>query len=135
MHNAAPLPDWCLKLPALSIRQPWAWLILNAGKNIENRTWQTHFRGWFLIHAAKGCTQNEFDDAMNFACDAGFRTAEPALSELPRGGIVGVAKLGSCTRASESPWFVGDWGFVLDEVRPLPFVPCKGALGFFKPQF
>lgn len=37
------------------------------------------------------------------------------------------------------PWahlilHVGPWGFVLDEVKPLPFQPCKGALGFFTPQ-
>lgn len=32
-------------LPAISIRQPWAWLILNAGKDIENRDWPTNFRG------------------------------------------------------------------------------------------
>lgn len=34
-----------LKLPILSIRQPWAWLIVNGYKDIENRTWPTHFRG------------------------------------------------------------------------------------------
>lgn len=26
---------------ALSIRQPWAWAILHAGKDIENRDWHT----------------------------------------------------------------------------------------------
>lgn len=25
---------------ALSVRQPWAWAIIHAGKDIENRTWQ-----------------------------------------------------------------------------------------------
>lgn len=39
---------------ALSIRQPWASLILKAGKDIENRCWQTKVRGRVLIHAAKG---------------------------------------------------------------------------------
>ncbi|MEI3544750.1 MAG: ASCH domain-containing protein [Alphaproteobacteria bacterium] len=42
-----------LKLPILSIRQPWAWLIVNGYKDIENRTWPTHFRGKVLIHAGK----------------------------------------------------------------------------------
>ena len=50
-----------LRLPALSIRQPWAWMILNAGKDIENRSWQTDYRGRFLIHAAKGMTQDEYE--------------------------------------------------------------------------
>lgn len=40
-------------MKALSIRQPWAWMILHAGKDIENREWPTRFRGRVLIHASK----------------------------------------------------------------------------------
>jgi ASCH domain len=39
-------------MKALSIQQPWAWAIIYAGKNIENRTWNTHFRGTFAVHAS-----------------------------------------------------------------------------------
>ena len=47
-----------LKLPILSIRQPWAWLIVNGYKDIENRTWSTRFRGKVLIHGMKAsCRQ------------------------------------------------------------------------------
>jgi hypothetical protein len=35
----------------LSIRQPWAWLIVNGHKPVENRDWATSFRGPVLIHA------------------------------------------------------------------------------------
>ncbi len=40
---------------ALSISQPWAWLIVNTntypgGKDIENRGWMTHYRGPIAIH-------------------------------------------------------------------------------------
>ena len=44
----------------ISVRQPWAWLIMNAGKDIENRTWRTDVRGRVLIHAAKGVTKDEW---------------------------------------------------------------------------
>jgi hypothetical protein len=123
------------KLPALSIRQPWAWLIVHGGKNIENRNWQTHFRGWFLIHAGKGMTEEEYDDVGEYLCGVGLDEVAvrvPPMRELHRGGIVGMAKLGNCVRGHESPWFCGEWGFVLDEVEPLDFLPCKGALGFFR---
>ena len=33
---------------ALSIRQPWAWLIVNGYKDIENRDWKTHYRGRWM---------------------------------------------------------------------------------------
>jgi hypothetical protein len=54
-------------MKALSIRQPWAWLILHAGKDIENRDWPTRFRGRFLIHAAKGMTRDEYENGRGAA--------------------------------------------------------------------
>ncbi|WP_229215634.1 ASCH domain-containing protein [Duganella sp. CY15W] len=41
-------------MKALSIRQPWAWLIVNGYKDIENRSWSTNVRGKVLVHASKG---------------------------------------------------------------------------------
>lgn len=121
-------------LPALSIRQPWAWLIVNAGKDIENRCWRTNYRGPMLIHAAKGCTREEYDDALDFALDIKGAIQMPDRESIERGGIIGYANLVDCVSASLSPWFVGEWGFVLRNVMPLPFTPCKGSLGFFYPQ-
>ncbi len=128
------------KIPALSIRQPWAWLILHAGKDIENRCWPTKFRGRFLIHAAKGCTMREFMDASDFVHDlliregTGRKHLMPGPKEIDRGGIVGEAEIVDCVRASKSPWYMGDWGFVIRNAKPLPFTACKGALGFFHLQ-
>jgi hypothetical protein len=122
-------------LPALSIRQPWAWLILHGGKRIENRPRRSHYRGIFMLHASLGCTRAEYKRAVWFAHECGFAGRVPLLDELPRGGVVGVARLTDCVEASTSPWFVGEFGYVLDDVRPLPFVPCNGALGFFRPKF
>lgn len=119
----------------LSIRQPWAWLILHAGKDIENRHWPTRFRGRFLIHASKGVTRAEHEDAADFALlSCGWKGAMPEWKDYPLGGVVGEAEIVDCVRQSASPWFVGDFGFVLRNARPLPFRPLKGALGFFKDQ-
>jgi hypothetical protein len=115
----------------LSIRQPWAWLIVNGWKNIENREWPTRFRGRFLVHASKGMTRGEYDACRLFM--AGFTSMDlPPMEALERGGIVGEAVLLDCVRRHDSEWFCGPWGFVLDEARPLPFEPLKGALGFFR---
>lgn len=130
-------------MKALSIRQPWAWMILHAGKDIENRCWPTRFRGRILIHAAKGCTKDEYEDALWFAGDYEARrvaathlpgspmVSVPELKDLPRGGIVGEVEIVDCVRESDSGWFVGPVGFVMANARPRPFHPCKGALGFF----
>jgi len=123
-------------MKALSIRQPWAWLIIHAGKDIENRTWSTNFRGWFLVHASKGMTHDEYEDVAYFLEEdiPDHRIILPPFEKLERGGIVGMAKLGNCVTGSDSPWFAGPYGFALDEVRELPFRECKGALGFFDVQ-
>lgn len=122
-------------LPCLSIRQPWAWLILHGGKDIENRNWPTKRRGRVLVHAAKGMTQAEWEVA--WECAGGTGASPKAFAAglttktIERGGIVGSVEIVDCVESSRSRWFFGDYGFVLRDPRPLPFVPWKGALGFF----
>lgn len=116
---------------ALSIRQPWAWLILHAGKDIENRDWPTDRRGRFLIHAGKGMTQNEYINAALTLRDVRQDIELPPFEQLERGGIVGSVELVDCVVQWPSPWFFGDYGFVLRNPQPGPFVPFKGQLGFF----
>ena len=69
-------------MKALSIRQPWAWMILYAGKDIENREWPTRFRGRVLIHASKGMTHDEWEDAWEFAHGSGASPAAVAEQEI-----------------------------------------------------
>ena len=40
-------------MKTLSLKQPWAELILQGKKKIELRKWNTNLRGEFLIHASK----------------------------------------------------------------------------------
>ena len=118
-------------IPALSIRQPWAWLILHAGKDIENRDWSTPRRGRFLIHASKGMTQDEYINAAYTLRDVRQDIELPPFDQLERGGIVGEAEIVDCVTESTSPWFFGDYGFLIRNARPLPFTQYKGQLGFF----
>lgn len=125
---------------AISIRQPWAWLILHAGKDIENRIWPTKVRGRVFIHASKEMTKDEYRVAAAFLA-SGDPPLRAALDQLPafdadalqRGGIVGEVEIVDCVNTSASPWFVGGWGFVLRHAKPLPFRACPGRLGFFQP--
>ena len=115
-------------MKALSIRQPYAWLIANGHKDIENRTWPTHFRGRVLIHAGVTYPKRDYaDDLESFTRQYG---AYPERQSMI-GGIVGVATIVDCVSQSDSPWFYGPYGFVLVDAKPLPLVPCKGVLGFF----
>jgi hypothetical protein len=128
---------------ALSIRQPWAWLIVEGFKDIENRTWPTRFRGRVLIHAGKTMTRADYEACAIFwqGCELSeevaynlmgkFPTFEMLQSEL--GGIVGEAEITGCVTESPSPWFVGEYGFVIKNAKRTPFRKSKGALGFYNP--
>ncbi len=125
---------------ALSVRQPWAWLIMHAGKDIENRCWQCWYRGRLLIHAAKGCTRDEYEDGIDYAARvlgaiAFGKLYVPGWKEMDRGCLVGIATVTDCTPyPNGSRWFEGPYGIVLDRVRPFAEpIPCKGALGLFRP--
>lgn len=122
-------------MKALSIRQPWAWLIVQGYKDIENRTWRTNFRGRVLVHASKGMTQAEYDDACVTAHYAGMDVEKfPQPVYLDRGGIVGAVTITDCIAPENrrSDWHMGgSFGFKLDAAIPFPFVECKGRLGFF----
>lgn len=124
---------------ALSIRQPWAWLIVNGFKDVENRTWPTNFRGPVLIHAGKTMTKAEYEACVLFIAPiervGNWRLPAFDVLKAQCGGIVGQARITGCVTESNSPWFVGEYGFTLCEALPLEFEPCKGALGFFKPNF
>lgn len=132
-----------MTIKALSIRQPWAWLIVEGFKDIENRTWPTHFRGRVLIHAGKTMTRSDYNACAIFwqCCNLTEEIAYNLMGKFPRfetlkselGGIVGEAEITDCVTASQSPWFVGEYGFVIKNAKRIPFQPCKGALGFFTP--
>ena len=115
---------------ALSIRQPWAWLIVNGHKPVENRDWESLYRGPLLIHAAKGGSLRDYCDAAEQVAEL-FDITVPEIDQIERGGVVGMARLTGCVRELDSQWFTGPFGFLLADARPLPFTPMKGALGFF----
>ncbi|WP_264309292.1 ASCH domain-containing protein [Pseudomonas putida] len=116
-------------MKALSIRQPWAWLIIHGCKDIENRTWHTKFRGRFQVHAAQGMTRSEFTRALQFCAERGLQI--PDREQMLRGGIIGSVELVDSLNTSDSPWYLGKKGVLLRDPEPLPFAPMKGRLGFF----
>lgn len=120
-------------MKALSIKQPWAWLIVRGLKDIENRQWLTNYRGDILIHASK-----TYDDRFDTAWAESIIKADmPPVSffDQLRGGIVGAATITDCVRSHPSPWFFGPQGFVLDKATPLPFFPCRGFPGIFDTEY
>ncbi len=118
-------------IPALTVRQPWAWVIFT-GKDIENRTWATSYRGPLAIHAGKGMTRAEYASAATWIRHHVGREI-PAMETLTRGAVLGTVELLDCVTESDSPWFDGSgYGWQLASPRLLPEpVPATGAQGLW----
>ena len=122
--------------PVISIRQPWAWAILNAGKDVENRTWclpRQYVNTPVLIHAGK----NVDKDAVDFlACIGLMMFEQPMPDTYQTGGIVGALIFqGEGTNRFSSWREEGLNHWAIERAWPVPFHPCKGQLGFFRVDY
>ena len=120
-------------MKALSIRQPWAELIIQGCKTIELRTWTTHHRGRLAVHAAQTVEE----------ADCPVHGLDPVA--LPRGALVGTVEVVEVTPLDEALWaalraqhlgqgpFPGPWyGWRLADPQRLPQpIPLTGRMGLF----
>lgn len=134
---------------AITVRQPWAWAIVHAGKNVENRTRNIAgaYRGPVAIHAGLALDEGAIDDftlrrAWHLAGMPTMPSTTPGIALpwlrhwnieddeqwLPTGAVIGVAELvevhrchiGNTDAPACSPWATaGDYHLVLADARPL----------------
>ncbi len=129
---------------AVSVQQPWAWLIVNGFKDVENRTWPlppAYVGRRVLVHASQRPRFNLAEARglleeihARYGLRGGLRFPEVGRQT---GGIVGMVRLVGCDQGHRvSPWAEsGQWHWQLSEAAPLPFMPCKGRLGFFRVDY
>lgn len=77
-------------MKVLTIKQPWATLIMQGDKRFEFRSWQTKYRGDLLIHAGKGIDK----EAMK-------RLAKYIPKDMPSGKILGKVTLVDCIKCDD----------------------------------
>ena len=120
----------------LSIKQPWAWAVVNGYKPVENL--DTNFvgswRGPLLIHTGKIAEGRESWYAVRQLLEESGEDPDalPEMGTLPLGGIVGRAELIDVVTFHPSIWFTGRFGLVLDNARPEKLRPYRGMLGLFE---
>lgn len=109
-------------MKAISIKQPWAWHIIHGTKDIENRKWNTKYRGRVLIQASM---------TVDIRAPKKLFEAIPP-GQMKKGGIIGSVEIVDVVRESDSKWFDGPYGYVLRDPRPTPFLKYSGQLKFFE---
>ena len=135
------------EMRVMTVKQPWAWAIVEGGKDVENRVRNIagEYRGLVAIHAGLGWSeQGSYDwevrratrsvelgyqagDSQTWAADS----VEPEDPRFTRGAIIGVADLVGVNKLSASKWALQDhWHLELANpvtlAKPIPFT---GALG------
>jgi len=103
----------------LTVRQPWAHLIIDGTKTVENRTWKTDYRGPIAIHAAAS------------VCRETIEQFELDPDELHFGAVIGIVELADIVTQHRSPFFTGPFGWVLKKPRAMRPVPMRGQLKLF----
>ena len=132
-------------IPALSLRQPWAWAILHAGKRIENRTWATKYRGRIRLHAAKTWDDAGYAELLRMGLQP-----PPRLHMVGRqlGFYVGEVTVVDCWSLDDmnrdgdpdfedqqEPWIFGPICWVLkDPIAYSTPVPGRGFPGLYYPE-
>lgn len=120
---------------ALSIRQPWAWAVVAGFKRIENRSAGSIRSGGMIcrriaVHAAAGLKQAEYDWGAWRLGEHGVACPRPEA--LVRGAIIGAVDVVDIVSESDSEWFGGQMGLVLENAQMCDPVPSGGALGYFR---
>jgi hypothetical protein len=127
-------------MKALSVRQPWAWAIIYAGKDIENRSENMASRlrkaigQTIYIHAGKTVDMDGMKGLVNMGL---WERLEDFLGkgnniDEMNGGIVGTVRIVDVVTKHRSKWFTGPCGIVLADPKPVKFQPGKGQLGLFE---
>ena len=112
-------------MKALSTKQPYAYMLAAGHQTVDNRSWSTDFRGRFYIHASLASVPLAEYQRIRRRLDkiiiadggnpyiGGF--AESFYMRQFLGVIVGEATLVDVVTESDSPWFTGPFGFVLED--------------------
>jgi hypothetical protein len=114
MNTKPPASE--MRVPALTVCQPWGWAIIHGPKRWENRVWQTAYRGPLVIHA--GISLAWMDQGAAFL--AGQNLALP--DRLTFGAALGLVDLVDCVPVAETagdPFASGPWCWRLENPRPL----------------
>lgn len=76
-------------MKALTIKQPWATLIMQGDKRFEFRSWQTKYRGELLIHAGKTIDKEAMERLKKYL---------PEI--IPTGAILGKVNIVDCVKVT-----------------------------------
>ena len=145
-------------MKCLSLTNPFGPLIVLGKKSVETRGWKTHWRGQLAIHASKGFPgeAKRFCESRMVCQALGWQECPSPLTQewlddmkhkikaLPLGCVIGTVNLVDCVRVESireklpeqelafGNYDDGRYAWILEDPKPLPHIPAKGALGLWE---
>ena len=117
-------------MKALSLKQPFAELILQEKKKIELRKWNTKFRGEFLIHASKIPDKKAMKEFGFDILTCGYIVGKAKLINVKKYKTKKEHDKDKNLHLASNSW--GNYGFILKDVKRINKIPCKGQLNFWE---
>lgn len=120
-------------IKALTFHGPWVHAIIEAGKDVENRQWKCPLQigDYIALHAGKAYDWQGAISIGLITRELGRPYTPPVERDYKAGFIYGVAQFAGNVEDSDSPWFFGDYGWVLTNVVAIKPVACRGAQKIF----
>jgi predicted transcriptional regulator len=116
-------------MKALSLKQPFAELVISGKKKIELRRWNTKFRGEFYVHASK-IPDKEAMKRFGFeGLPTGVILGKVTLIDVKKYSTKKEHTADRNLHLASSVW--GEYGFVLENPKRITPIPLKGKLGFW----
>ena len=124
-------------MKAITIKQPYASLIIEGYKEYEFRTWRTKYRGDILIHAGKGVDKKAMEKYKHL------------ISECPSGCMLGIVSITDCIKIDDESRLMlkeknnivydhiitdkkwDGFGFKLENIRKIEKIPANGKLSLW----
>jgi hypothetical protein len=120
-------------MKAISLWQPWASLFLSPDKVHETRSWEFRYRGWIAIHAAKRTEPNGLSD--DFLSIVRARFGLNWRATLPRGAVIGAARIVDCISTEQAAvgpvdWHCGDYSPGRFAIKRAEFLALEEPIPF-----
>ena len=123
-------------MKAISIKQPWASLIVNGYKDIENRSWRTSYRGKILIHASSKPVIGGMSNLNKLQYNA--IPADCSFNSSLYSAIIGSVEIVDCVKNDPSVWAekgVWNWKLKNPVLFKNPILHVKGKLNLWNFYF
>lgn len=124
-------------MKVLSIKEPYASLILNGYKHIETRSYKTNYRGEIFIHASKKAVNNKLlndyviDISKNISMNNGYIILKANLIDCIYMDNKFINNIKNSNEYKLGLYEIGRYAWILDNIEAIEPIKANGKLNIW----